>query len=74
MRWPWISLLLAVIFAASPLGRELIHNVFFSGEALARSIAQPIFVTGLALFVLIGAVEWLIRRIISKRRVRGTTT
>ena len=67
-------MLMAILVAASPLGREVTHNAFFSGEALSRNIAQPLFFTGLALVVLIAVIEWLIRLIISKRRARGTTT
>jgi hypothetical protein len=74
MRWPWISILLGVLAAASPVGQELIHNAFFSGEALSRNIAQPLFFMGLALLALIAAAEWLVRLLISKRRARGTTT
>lgn len=74
MRWPWISMLLALLAVVSPLGREVIHNGFFSGEALSRNIAQPLFFTALALLVLIAVAEWLIRLIIGKRRARGTTT
>jgi hypothetical protein len=74
MRWPWISMLIAVLVAASPLGREVIHNGFLSGEALSRDIVRPLFFMGLAIFALIAAVEWLVRLIISKRRARGTTS
>ena len=73
-RWPWISLLLAVVIVVSPLGQEVIHNAFFSGEALSRNIAQPFFFVGLAILVLIAAVEWLVRLIIAKRRARGATS
>ncbi|HET7886245.1 MAG TPA: hypothetical protein VFL62_08475 [Bradyrhizobium sp.] len=74
MRWPWISIVLIVVVVASPLGQEVIHDGFFSGEALSRNIAQPLFFMGLGFFVLIGAAEWLVRLRISKRRMRGTTT
>jgi flagellar biogenesis protein FliO len=74
MRWPWISILLGVLAAASPLGREVFHDAFFSGEALSRNIAQPLFFMALALLALIVAAEWLVRLLISKRRARGTTT
>jgi hypothetical protein len=52
----------------------VIHNAFFSGEALSRNIAQPLFFMGLALLALTAAAECLIRLLISKRRARGTTT
>jgi hypothetical protein len=74
MRWPWMSILLGVLAAVSPVGQEVIHNAFFSGEALSRNIAQPLFFMGLALLALIAAAEWLVRLLISKRRGRGTTT
>ena len=74
MRWPWISLLLAVAVILSPLGREVMHDAFFSGEALSRNIAQPLFFMGLAILVLIGVIEWLVRMIISRRRARGAAT
>ena len=73
-RWPWVSILLAVLVAVSPLGQDVIHDGFFSGEALSRNIAQPLFFMGLGFFVLIGAAEWLVRLRISKRRIRGTTS
>ena len=74
MRWPWISLLLAVAVIVSPLGREVMHDAFFSGEVLSRNIAQPLFFMGLAILVLIGVIEWLVRMIISRRRARGAAT
>jgi hypothetical protein len=74
MRWPWLSMLLAIVVIVSPLGREVIHNAFFSGEALSRNIAQPIFFIGLAILILIGVLEWLVRLIVSRRRGRGATT
>ena len=73
-RWPWISLLLAVVIIISPQGRAVIHNAFFSGEQLSRNIAQPIFCIGLAILVSIGSLEWLARLLISRRRARGATT
>jgi hypothetical protein len=74
MRWPWISLLLAVLLLISPLGREVIHDAFFSGEALSRNIAQAMLCIGLAILLVIGAIEWLVRMIISRRRARGAAT
>jgi hypothetical protein len=73
-RWPWISLLLAIAAIVSPLGREVIHNAFFSGEALSRNIAQPLFFMGLGIAVLVGVIEWLVRTIISRRRGSGAST
>ncbi|MEZ5820221.1 MAG: hypothetical protein AB7I42_16110 [Bradyrhizobium sp.] len=73
-RWPWISLLLAIIVTISPLGRDVIYSAFFSSEQLSRNIAKPMFFIGLAIMALIVALEWLIRHIIFRRRARGAMT
>jgi hypothetical protein len=73
-RWPWISLLFAIIVVISPLGREVLHDAFFSGEALSRNIAQAMLTVGLPFLVLVVVLEWLVRLIISRRRARGAKT
>ena len=73
-RWPWISLLLAVLVVISPVGREIIHDAFYSGEALSRSISQFVIYVGLGGLAAIAVLEWLIRLIISRRRARGATS
>jgi hypothetical protein len=67
-------MLLAIAVIVSPPGREIIHDAFFSGEALSRNIAQPVFFISLGAAVLIGAIEWLFRMIIFKCRARGAST
>ena len=67
-------MLLAVLVIISPLGREIIHDTFFSREPLSQSIAEFLFYIGLGTVVLLGALEWLVRLIISRRRARGATT
>jgi hypothetical protein len=67
-------MLLAVFVILSPPGREILHDAFFSGEALSRNIGQFIVFAGLAILVLMGAIEWLVRLLISRRRARGATT
>ncbi len=61
-RWPWITMLLAAVAALNPLGLDIIHAAFFSGEQLSRNIWQPI-VYGVALILLVLiALEWWVRR------------
>ena len=72
-RWPWISLLLAVLIVISPIGRDIIHSAYYSGEALSRSIGQALIYIGLGIAGLMVALEWLVRLIISRRRARGAT-
>ena len=61
-RWPWITVLLAAVAALNPLGLDIIHAAFFSGEALARNIWQPIVLCAAAIFAVLIGLEWWIRR------------
>ncbi len=72
-RWPWISLLLGAVVALNPIGLDFLRSAFFSGEQLSRNIAQPIVLSALAILVLIGIIEWLVRLIVFKRRARGAS-
>lgn len=72
-RWPWISLLLCAVVALNPVGLDFLRSAFFSGEQLSRNIAQPIVLSALAILVLIGIIEWLVRLIVFKRRARGAS-
>ncbi|MDD1536759.1 hypothetical protein C7U89_09625 [Bradyrhizobium sp. WBOS4] len=72
-RWPWISLLLGAVVALNPVGLDFLRSAFFSGEQLSRNIAQPIVFSALAILVLIGIIEWLVRLIVFKRRARGAS-
>ncbi|WP_439392171.1 hypothetical protein ACRQ5Q_20605 [Bradyrhizobium sp. PMVTL-01] len=73
-RWPWISMLVSLILALSPHGREIIEAAFFAGEALSRNIWGPIALTIFAIMAAVILIEWLIRTYIFKRRARGATT
>lgn len=72
-RWPWISLLLGAVVALNPIGLDFLRSAVFSGEQLSRNIAQPIVLSALAILVLIGIIEWLVRLIVFKRRARGAS-
>ena len=72
-RWPWISLLLGAAVALNPVGLEFLRSAFFSGEQLSRNIAQPIVLSALAILVLVGIIEWLVRFVVFKRRARGAS-
>jgi hypothetical protein len=74
MRWPWISALLGAVVILTPPGREILHDAFFASEAISRNIAQFLVYAGLAILVLMGLLEWLVRVLVSKRRARGATT
>ena len=72
-RWPWISLLLTAAVALNPIGLDFLRSAFLAGEQLARNIAQPIVLTAMAILVLIGVLEWLVRAFVINRRARGGT-
>lgn len=72
-RWPWLSLLLGAVVALNPIGLDFLHSAFLSGEQLSRNIAQPIVFSGLAILVLIGIIEWLVRFVVFRRRARGAS-
>ncbi len=72
-RWPWISLLLGAGGALNPVGLDFLQSAFLSGEQLSRNIAQPIVLSALAILVLVGTIEWLVRFIVVKRRARGAS-
>jgi hypothetical protein len=67
-------MLLAAVLILNPVGLDFLHSAFFTDDLWSRNIAQPIVLTGLAILILIGPLEWLIRVFISKRRGRGATT
>ncbi len=63
-------MLIATILALNPLGLDVIHAAFLSGEALSRNIWRPIVLTGMAIVFLVAVLEWLARKFIIKRRAR----
>ena len=61
-RWPWITMVLAAVVVLNPIGLDMIHAAFFSGEQLSRNIWQPIVYCAGAILVLLIALEWWIRK------------
>jgi hypothetical protein len=73
IQMPWISLVLAVLICASPLGQE-VYRGLSSGEQLARSMSQiVIFIYG-PILLLIVLAEWGIRMWINARRKAAKST
>jgi hypothetical protein len=67
-------MLLVAVMVLSPVGLEIIAAAFLSGEALSRNIWGPIVLTGGAVMILVGLLEWWIRKSILHRRARGKGT
>jgi hypothetical protein len=73
-RWPWITLLIIIAALLNPLGLDIIHAAFLSGEVLSRNIWQPVALIATAVLLMMIALEWLLRALALKRRSRGTRT
>ena len=65
-------MLLAAVIMLNPLGIDVIHAAFFSGEALSRNVWGSIALTGMAIMALLVLLEWGTRKFIISRRARGT--
>ena len=61
-------MILAAIAVLNPLGLDIIHAAFFSGEQLSHNIWQPIALGAALIFALLITLEWWIRRKLSARR------
>ena len=68
--WPWISTLLAAVLVLNPLGLDIVHAAFFSGEALSRGIWGPIALAAIAIMAVVVVLEWGIRVFFVNRRAR----
>ena len=67
-RWPLLTLAGSAGVALSSIGRGFLYDAFFSGEQLSRNIAQPIIYSAIVVLVVLGAIEWWIRRLRARRR------
>ncbi|MGJ4899937.1 hypothetical protein ACQR0V_00090 [Bradyrhizobium sp. HKCCYLS2058] len=73
-RWPWITALVSAALFANPLGIDVIHSAFYSGEALSRGIWAPIVLAGFAICAVLVLLEAMVRALIWRRSVGSTTT
>jgi hypothetical protein len=72
-RWPWITIALVILIAASPLGQE-VYRGFHSGEQLSRSMSQIVIMIYGPILALIVLTEWGIRMWINARRRNAART
>jgi hypothetical protein len=66
-RLPWITMAAAAVFVLNPVGLEFIHGAFLSGEQLSRNIAQPIVYAAAVIVVVLGLLEWWVRKRLAAR-------
>jgi ribose/xylose/arabinose/galactoside ABC-type transport system permease subunit len=67
-RVPWFTLAAFVAVAISPLGEEIFHSSFSSGEQLSRSLGQFMLEAIVAIAVALVVIEVLVRHYLHKRR------
>ena len=58
---PWLTLLAATTFAASPFGRNLFYGAFQSNEGISNSISQMLLLIALAIVAALGLLEWAVK-------------
>ena len=69
-----MTALLAAAVVLNPIGLDIFYSAFLSGEQLSRNIWGSIAWIGMAILAMTVLLEWIVRTLILKRRMRGTTT
>jgi fatty acid desaturase len=65
---PWFTLAGAAVFAISPLGHEVVHSSFYSGEQLSRTLGQFVLAIVASITLALALIEIAARNYIRKRR------
>jgi hypothetical protein len=73
-RWPWITMIAAAVFALSPLGQDVVHGTFFSGEQLTRSLSQLLLELMAAIVAALALIEWVVRTMVARRQAKRIAT
>lgn len=69
-RWPWISMVLAAITILNPVGLAFLESAIkYSPTDWLRDLSVIIVLSGAAILLLIGFIEWFIRRRLAARRM-----
>jgi hypothetical protein len=69
-RWPWVTTIVAPLIALTPLARDLFYSAFISSDRWMQDLMQLIYGAGIAIAILLGFIEWGIRVVLIRRRVR----
>jgi ABC-type proline/glycine betaine transport system permease subunit len=69
-RWPWITMIAAVVLAVSPLGQEVLRGAFVSNEQLTRHLSLFLLAVLSSILVGVALVEWLVRFLWLRRRAK----
>jgi len=69
-RWPWVMTILTPLLALTPLARDIFYSAFISSERWMQDFWQFVYGAGVAIAILLGFIEWGIRVMLIRRRVR----
>jgi hypothetical protein len=73
-QWPWITLLIAAVAIFNPVGWAFVGAAIrYSVTDWLRDLAVAVTLIGAAILIVLGLVEWLLRRRYLTRR-RGAAT
>jgi hypothetical protein len=69
--WPWFTLILTVVVIFNPYGLEIVSSAIrYSPTDWFRDLWVMITLAGAAILVILGLIEWRIRKTMTTRRVR----
>jgi hypothetical protein len=68
--WPWITLSILAVVSLNPIGLEIIHTAFSSGEQLARTLGQFLVYCALGIAAGVGVIEFGVRKFLLMRQRR----
>jgi hypothetical protein len=67
-KWPWVTLVLALVLVFLPPVNDIVHSTFFSGEQLARSLGQLVLMEFVGVVLVFALIEWGVRWYAARRR------
>jgi hypothetical protein len=67
-RWPWITMIAAVVLAVSPPGQEVVLGAFFAGDRLTRHLSLLVLAGAGSIAVVLALAEWFVRYWWQRRR------
>jgi hypothetical protein len=68
---PWVTFVAVAIVCVSPLGRELYHNAFVSGETISNDLGRFLLTVIAAIALALALIECAIKFYLRRRRRAG---
>jgi hypothetical protein len=67
-RWPWVTPIVGLLFAITPVAREIFVAAFISSDLWMQGFLQLIYLAGVGILILAALGEWGVRTWIIRRR------